>query len=1113
MQKLNKIISNNKKVFNKISKYCKENKRKALMTVVLIIAVFVVLLNTSFGYFNKRIEGTKLSFNVGTLNYELDCLDLENCEITIPANDSKTFDISLTSKNKIDTKYELYYEVISPTSTENIIDGGHLLTEDLSNIGEIEKNETKNIALVANNTGSDAVTIKLGVAPSLKSDNATLEETQISLNIISHQKYYVYDYTGNYETFTAPVNGVYKIELWGAQGGGSGGAGGYTSGYLNLISEDEFYVYVGSTTSNGTGGYNGGGSVTGNVYGGGGSTDFRTISGVWNNTESLKSRIMVAAGGGGKGNGYAGGIAGGLTGGNGTGDDPGYGATQTSAGTGNSSTGGGNGGFGFGGTGGWGSEGLGGGGSGYYGGSSGAGTNNNGSGGGGSSFISGYKGCNAINNDGSHKGTPIHYSDIAFSTPIMKAGNQEMPTHDLNSTQNGNIGNGYARITLVTIGEDNGYVLTAKDNPGTYYEITANTSKNIELSITNTNQESSYYELYYKVASPVNTENKIDGGYLSYSSNTSKELIEAGETKKVNIVINNTGTDTIYVLIDAKKYNKIGDTQIEEPIKSLNKEIIQKYYTYDYTGNYETFKVYTAGIYKVELWGAQGGGSGGAGGYTSGYLNLNPEDEFYVYVGSTTSNGTGGYNGGGSVTGNVYGGGGSTDFRTISGVWNNTESLKSRIMVAAGGGGKGNGYAGGIAGGLTGGNGAGSDPGYGATQTAGGTGNSSTGGGNGGFGFGGTGGWSGESLGGGGSGYYGGSSGAGQDNNGSGGGGSSFISGYEGCNAINADGKHNGTPIHFSNIQFNNPEMKSGNQEILSHDLNSSQTGNTGDGYARITFITNDGYTIKYNANGGVGSMEDSQAFVNSMFALSKNTFTKDGYLFKGWSLSADSDEVAYKNMESIINLTEKDKTITLYAVWIDKYTVTFDVNGGNTLTENSKVVNVSSAYGTLPTPTKDAYDFIGWYTEKEGGKQITEDTLVTEITETLYARWKARTLDVLAYVGASSIYREGGGTYTSPTFDITNFNKLEVSCGYGQTGGGGAYSAYLVTTSGNISLLGTKTVDISGYTGNAYISISTTKVSMSGWDPSLPYDEWGETNSYWKSSGYVNLTRLFLSA
>ena len=44
-----------------------------------------------------------------------------------------------------------------------------------------------------------------------------------------------YNFTGNYQTFTTPYTGMYKIELWGAQGGPSlqniepGGLGAYVS--------------------------------------------------------------------------------------------------------------------------------------------------------------------------------------------------------------------------------------------------------------------------------------------------------------------------------------------------------------------------------------------------------------------------------------------------------------------------------------------------------------------------------------------------------------------------------------------------------------------------------------------------------------------------------------------------------------------------------------------------------------------------------------------------------------------------------------------------------------------------------------------------------------------
>jgi len=36
-----------------------------------------------------------------------------------------------------------------------------------------------------------------------------------------------YSYTGNYQEFTAPYTGEYKLEVWGAGGGGQRHSGGY----------------------------------------------------------------------------------------------------------------------------------------------------------------------------------------------------------------------------------------------------------------------------------------------------------------------------------------------------------------------------------------------------------------------------------------------------------------------------------------------------------------------------------------------------------------------------------------------------------------------------------------------------------------------------------------------------------------------------------------------------------------------------------------------------------------------------------------------------------------------------------------------------------------------
>ncbi len=45
--------------------------------------------------------------------------------------------------------------------------------------------------------------------------------------------------------------------------------------------------------------------------------------------------------------------------------------------------------------------------------------------------------------------------------------------------------------------------------------------------------------------------------------------------------------------------------------------------------------------------------------------------------------------------------------------------------------------------------------------------------------------------------------------------------------------------------------------------------------------------------------------------------------------------------------------------------------------------------YGDLPIPTREGYDFEGWYTEETGGEQIKEDTEVMPNLHVLYAHWE----------------------------------------------------------------------------------------------------------------------------
>lgn len=341
----------------------------------------------------------------------------------------------------------------------------------------------------------------LGVNPKTDSNIIGVRPV-ISVDKKEFKKSFVttYDYTGDFQTFVAPVSGNYKIELWGAQGGendndGNGGKGGHTSGNIYLLNEKKLYIYVGEsgTNANKQISYNGGGSGLAHSFSGGGATDIRLVSGNWDDFNSLKSRIMVAAGGGGTnywGIDIAGGEAGGLSGENGNArytNSTTIGATQISGGIGYNTDRN----FSIGGNGLFGKGGLnnsdpygygGGGGSGYYGGAAGGnGYYDTDSGSGGSSFISGHNGCVAItedsrennisqrkdsNNNTCTNGTTditcsYHYSGYKFTDTVMIDGTgckwttektndcTGMPTHDGKSTMTGNTGNGYAKITYL----------------------------------------------------------------------------------------------------------------------------------------------------------------------------------------------------------------------------------------------------------------------------------------------------------------------------------------------------------------------------------------------------------------------------------------------------------------------------------------------------------------------------------------------------------------------------------------------------------------------------------------------------------------------------------------
>ena len=697
---------------------------------------------------------------------------------------------------------------------------------------------------------------------------------------MSHRENTEYTYYPGYQVYFVPYTGYYKLESWGAQGGFynatyRGGYGAYTLGYYYAEKGDYIYIYTGgqgtTSSSAGTavsGGFNGGGSAYGTGAGGGGATHIATGLGTLSELSTNPNSIILVAGGGGGAVYYSsasaagnGGDAGGDTGQPGTtggwATRTGQPGTQFEGGTfGLSSTTqcGYAGTFGQGGSGNPSSSNcpnnyIGGGGAGYYGG----GSARHAGGGGGSGYlnlnqlVAGSK-MFCYNCD-----SVDNLTSLTFETTNVSA----TPISEYAKT-----GNGSAKVTWLGIG--NMLMIDAAD--GSY-------------------ENSSRKEYMLVPGETLNLTIPVREDYTFMGW----DITGTGTTINGNLLTMGSTNSTITAIW---KLNDVLDIT--------------------YTGDYKEIEIDASGYYKVELWGAGSNNNHNAytqanpsyGGYVSGISYLEEGTKFYVYVGGVKT----AFNAATNITGEA-GSGGATDIRLVKGIWNDVDSLRSRIMVAGGAGGSyhDNSAAGGSsAGGLT--NypvSHASHPVYLATQTQGGAaGKTGTAGG---FGYGGTN--TNAVYNNGAGGYFGGGSGP------AGGGGTSFISGHTGCVAVSEEGltprtgtggaacvtetNDNLCSIHYSNLYFTSTQMIDGKgyywtntkQGLLPmptpENTTYSSGGHVGNGHAKITKLGN--YLVTIDKDSGSSPQSTTNYLSSNTIELIEPT--KPGYRFLRWDVTGGTLE------------------------------------------------------------------------------------------------------------------------------------------------------------------------------------------------------------------------------
>ena len=212
-----------------------------------------------------------------------------------------------------------------------------------------------------------------------------------------------------------------------------------------------------------------------------------------------------------------------------------------------------------------------------------------------------------------------------------------------------------------------------------------------------------------------------------------------------------------------------------------------------------------------------------------------------------------------------------------------------------------------------------------------------------------------------------------------------------------------------------------------------SACGDSGYEYADHTDANGDGkcddcgatvsLTIKWDAGTNGGTIDGKASITttgkpNATATAPTSTPVKTGHAFKGWYTSASGG--------SLYNTVTITAAKTFYAQFTaNSYSITWDLSNGNTET-------TKQAYGealVLPTePTRKNAEFLGWFTEVNGGTQVDANTIYkTDADSTYYAHWEiTEVFSVTVPVTLPLIVDEGGEVHVGAA-EIINASTGDV--------------------------------------------------------------------------------------
>lgn len=157
-------------------------------------------------------------------------------------------------------------------------------------------------------------------------------------------------------------------------------------------------------------------------------------------------------------------------------------------------------------------------------------------------------------------------------------------------------------------------------------------------------------------------------------------------------------------------------------------------------------------------------------------------------------------------------------------------------------------------------------------------------------------------------------------------------------------------------------------------------------------YYTRNTYSIDYYYNGSnintISRIPFEQNINSSTYNYTpeRPSGIDDDYTWGGWYTDAGlTVPYTFDTMPS--------HNLVLYAKWVaPTFNVTFDLNGGDGVAPTTQEVKKYKTATSVADPSRQYYNFDGWYTAKEGGERYDWSQPVTSDT-TLYAHWSLKPL------------------------------------------------------------------------------------------------------------------------